>query len=231
MKPYPLVDFHCDVLSKLLEDESLSFNNDPAGKLDVTYERLTQAGALIQAFAIYIPERMERGLRPVLRSVDLFYRCILSHPEIKLIRSPQDVQEIGQSGKLGALLTLEGLDGLQEDFSALRILFHLGVRSVGLTWNHANWAADGVMEPRQGGLTAKGRRLIRLCNELGMLLDVSHLTDKGFWELADLSTKPFIASHSNSRSICDHPRNLTDEQIRRLLPWTEGSELHLCRGL
>ncbi len=149
MKPYPLVDFHCDVLSKLLEDESLSFNNDPAGKLDVTYERLTQAGALIQAFAIYIPERMERGLRPVLRSVDLFYRCILSHPEIKLIRSPQDVQEIGQSGKLGALLTLEGLDGLQEDFSALRILFHLGVRSVGLTWNHANWAADGVMEPRQ----------------------------------------------------------------------------------
>ncbi|MBJ6364115.1 dipeptidase [Paenibacillus sp. GCM10012307] len=217
MKHDPLVDFHCDVLSKLLGDESLSFDNDPTGKLDVTYERLAQAGGCIQAFAIYIPEHMERGLRPVLRSVDLFYRSILSHPGIKLICSARDINEAQQAGRIGALLTLEGVDGLQEDFSALRVLFHLGVRSIGLTWNHANWAADGVLEPRQGGLTGKGRRLVKLCNELGILLDVSHLTDKGFWELADLSSKPFIASHSNSRAICDHPRNLTDDQIRAII--------------
>ncbi|WP_270170511.1 dipeptidase [Paenibacillus sp. SYP-B4298] len=217
MNRYPVIDFHCDVLCKLLGRNDLQFANDPTGTLDVTFERLNEADAWLQAFAIYIPERMERGVLPVLRSVDLMYRSVLSHPGMQLVRTAADLRQARSRGKIGALLTLEGVDGLQEDFSVLRVLFQLGVRSVGLTWNHANWAADGVMEPRQGGLTAKGRRLVRLCNELGMLLDVSHLTDRGFWELADASERPFIASHSNARSVCDHPRNLTDEQIRAII--------------
>lgn len=217
MNSYPVADFHCDVLSKLLERDDLSFANDPTGTLDVTYERLTAAEACLQAFAIYIPERMERGVMPVLRSVDLMYRSVLSHPGMRLIRTAADLKRARNEGKIGALLTLEGVDGLQQDFAVLRVLFQLGVRSVGLTWNHANWAADGVMEPRQGGLTAKGKKLVKLCNEFGMLLDVSHLTDRAFWELADLSEQPFIASHSNARSVCDHPRNLNDEQIRAII--------------
>ncbi|KAF9124260.1 hypothetical protein BGX30_001029 [Mortierella sp. GBA39] len=91
-----------------------------------------------------------------------------------------------------------------------------GVRFLGITWNHANWAADGVMEKRKGGFTEKGKQLIELCNETGLLLDVSHLSEAGFWELAERSKRPFIASHSNAKTVCPHARNLNDEQIRAI---------------
>ncbi|GGG11754.1 dipeptidase [Paenibacillus abyssi] len=214
---YKIADFHCDVLSKMLVDDSIDFGQADSDRLDVTYARLIKAQAVLQTFAIYIPEQMELGMRPILRSIDLFYRKVLNYPRMKLVRSAGDLELSLQHGQIGALLSLEGVGGLMEDLTNLRILFYLGVRALGLTWNHANWAADGVMEPRQGGLTRKGRSLVRNCNEMGILLDVSHLTDRGFWELVDESEAPFIASHSNARSICDHPRNLTDEQIRAII--------------
>jgi len=99
----------------------------------------------------------------------------------------------------------------------LRLLFHLGLRAIGLTWNHANWAADGVLEPRQGGLTAKGRKLVEECERLGIIVDVSHLSERGFWEMADRAERSFIASHSNAQALCPHPRNLTDDQIKALI--------------
>ncbi len=96
-------------------------------------------------------------------------------------------------------------------------LHRLGIRAAGLTWNHANWAADGAMEPRGGGLTIKGRRFVEECENLDILLDVSHLSERAFWEVAELSQRPVIASHSNARAICDHPSNLTDAQIEKLI--------------
>ncbi|XEC97185.1 dipeptidase [Paenibacillus tarimensis] len=212
-----VVDFHCDVLSKLLTDETLDFAKGGNGRLDVTYERLSRAGSLLQTFAIYIPERMENNMRSLLRSVDLMVTKVLSIQGMTLIRSASDLKESLKKGNIGALLSLEGADGLGGDMTNLRILYYLGVRALGITWNHSNWAADGVLEPRQGGLTKKGRLLVKACNDLGILLDVSHLTDRGFWEVADLSAKPFLASHSNARTVCEHPRNLTDDQIRAMI--------------
>ncbi|AJY76640.1 dipeptidase [Paenibacillus beijingensis] len=222
MNRFGVVDFHCDVLSKLLENDKLRFAEDGpreegAKELDVTWERLRASGSLFQMFAIYIPERMGKTMTPILQSVDLFMRRIEALPGIAFVRTRCQLREALQNGKTGAMLSLEGVDGLQGDFIALRILYYLGVRALGLTWNHANWAADGVMEPRGGGLTGKGRQLVRNCNELGMMLDVSHLTDQGFWEVVELTNRPLIASHSNSRKLCPHPRNLTDDQIRTLV--------------
>ncbi|MBB3109471.1 membrane dipeptidase [Paenibacillus phyllosphaerae] len=210
-------DFHCDVLMKLLEDESRSFTNEERTELDVTLPKLRQGGSVLQTFAIYIPERMEKSMMPILQSIDLFQRKILTSPSLKWIRTRQDVNQLNGSGSIGALLSLEGADGLQGELSMLRILYQLGVRAVGLTWNRANWGADGVLENRQGGLTGKGREFVAECNRLGMLLDVSHLSDKAFWDMVDITNKPLIASHSNARTICDHPRNLTDDQIRALI--------------
>ncbi|WP_274651475.1 dipeptidase [Paenibacillus humicola] len=210
-------DFHCDVIWKLLEDETLSFRDETSGKLDVTLPRLRQADAVLQTFAIYVPERMERTMTPILRSIDLFYRKVLTAPGMKLVRTSGDIGEIGKSGTVGALLSLEGADGLQGDLAMLRILFRLGVRAAGLTWNHANWGADGALEPRQGGLTKTGKAFVKECNNLGILLDVSHLSERSFWDMADTTAKPLIASHSNARAVCDHPRNLTDDQIKALI--------------
>ncbi|MGO4543954.1 dipeptidase [Paenibacillus sp. 2TAB23] len=212
-----VVDFHCDVLCKLLLDEHLTFQDSKPGSLDVTYERLKAAGTVLQTFAIYIPESLNGRLEPILESVDRFYQQVLACKEMMLVRSAQDLELCLKTGKIGALLSLEGVDGLQGQISMLRILHQLGIRAAGLTWNHANWAADGAMEPRGGGLTAAGRRFVEECNELDIMVDVSHLSERAFWDVAELSQKPFLASHSNARAICDHPRNLNDRQITEII--------------
>lgn len=211
------LDLHCDVLSKLLTGRATAFSGSGSERLDVTYEKLTAADACLQTFAVYLPEETPCTFSSVLESVDLFYRHIVPRSDVAFIRTAAQLRTAVDAGRLCALLSLEGADGLQGDFAALRILYHLGVRALGFTWNYANWAADGVMEPRGAGLTRQGRKLVRACNELGMLIDVSHLSEKGFWEVADLTDTPVIASHSNAKSVCDHPRNLSDEQIRAII--------------
>jgi membrane dipeptidase len=211
-----IFDAHCDVLSKLLENPCLDFLNEEK-LLDVTLERMNESGISVQNFAIYLPERFPKEFRYVLECVDLFHQRILSHQQMYFIKSKNDLQLAAEGNRIGALLSLEGVDALQGDLTYVRTLFYLGVRSMGITWNHANWAADGVMEPRKSGFTAKGRSLIAECNRLGMILDVSHLSEKGFFELIELSDKPFIASHSNANQICTHLRNLQDEQITAII--------------
>ncbi|MFC4775315.1 dipeptidase [Paenibacillus sp. GCM10023252] len=212
-----IADFHCDVLYKLLQNDRLSFSNPTAGGLDVTYERLEQSGASLQTFAIYIPSKMDRGMVPILESIDLFHRHVLSCPRMKFVRNKTELQEAQSAGQIAALLSLEGVDGLQGSMAMLRILHQLGIRAAGLTWNHANWAADGVMEARGGGLTNRGKQMVEQCHTLGILLDVSHLSERGFWEMADLTHQPLIASHSNAKSVCPHPRNLTDQQLKAII--------------
>ncbi|MBD2870661.1 dipeptidase [Paenibacillus arenilitoris] len=212
-----IVDFHCDVLCKLLLDDKLTFHGGKPGTLDVTYERLKSAGVALQTFAVYIPASMNGRLEPILESLDRFHQSVLSCEDMRWVRTSADLESCLNDGKIGALLSLEGVDGLQGNLSLLRIMHQLGIRAAGLTWNHANWAADGAMEARGAGLTAKGRAFVEECNHLGILVDVSHLSERAFWDVAELSTKPIIASHSNSRSVCDHPRNLTDEQIKRII--------------
>ncbi|MCZ4142781.1 dipeptidase, partial [Escherichia coli] len=152
----------------------------------------------------------------------------------------EQVADVGKRENPWGLLTLEGVDGLEGNLFYLQLCYEMGIRIVGLTWNYANWAADGVMEQRGAGLTEKGKALVGRCNEIGMLLDVSHLTEKGFWELTELSERPFIASHSNSYEVCPHVRNLKDDQIRAIVarngrvgltfvPWfvKQADEVHM----
>lgn len=213
---YPIVDFHCDVLWKLLKHEEHSFDDHSESHIDVTPGRLEASQAILQTFAVYASPRMT-GPNAIWSSVDHFYEKVLSNPRMHLVREAADIDHAISNGLTGALLSLEGVDGLQGDFAMLRLLYRLGLRAVGLTWNHANWAADGVLEPRQGGLTAKGGQFVDECERLGIILDVSHLTERGFWELADRVKRPFIASHSNAKALCSHARNLSDDQIKALI--------------
>ena len=209
-------DLHCDVLAKLLTGEAASFDGPGSEGLDVTHEGLTASGAVLQTFAVWLPKRVPQTFLSVAAAVDLFFRRVLSRPNMTLVRSPADLAACAP-GRPGALLALEGAEGLEGSISALHLLHRLGLRMLGLTWNDANWAADGIMEPRGGGLTRAGRELVRACNELGIIVDVSHLSERAFWDTIEQSARPVVASHSNVRSVCAHPRNLADDQIRAII--------------
>lgn len=209
-------DLHCDVICKMLLHPGLSLLS-PDDRLDVQVSRLKEGGVSLQVFALYIPDSLPAEPETAFRAAELYMSGVLSHPDIMAVTSSADLDRASGSGKIGALLSLEGVDGLQGSFWALRLLHRLGLRLLGPTWNHANWACDGAMEPRGGGLTQAGKKLVEECESLGILLDASHLSDRGFWDLADMASRPFFASHSNVRSLTPQQRNLTDEQIRALI--------------
>lgn len=219
-----IFDGHCDVLWKMWESyqtgtHPISFYGKQVD-LEANFENMRKADVRLQAFAIYLPEKIKGSQRfsTALSMVDLFYEKIIQDQSYMVpIQSARDLENLETSGKRGGLLTLEGADALEGSIEYLRILYRLGVRSLGLTWNYRNEAADGCGEKKPAGLSRFGRELISEANRLGIVLDVSHLGEASFWETVELSEQPIIASHSNCRALCDHPRNLTDDQIRMLI--------------
>ncbi|WP_440831675.1 dipeptidase [Paenibacillus sp. 22594] len=211
-----VADFHCDVLSKLQAFPDIDFTKD--SRLDVTLERLQAGGVELQIFAIYLSALREKAsFERILGQIESFRAQVATPGGLQWLRWKEETTEVTDGPRGWGMLSLEGVDGLEGNLFYAQLCFELGVRFMGLTWNYANWAADGVLEQRNGGFTEQGRRLIEWCNKSGMLLDVSHLAPAGFWELAERSARPFIASHSNAAAVCGHPRNLSDEQIQALV--------------
>lgn len=215
-----IIDAHCDAVYKLQQRRDCSFmHREP--DLHVSEPSLREAGIAVQCFAVFLGGAAEASsFDKALEAVDIYERRIVEPAGLVRILTRDDLNRVLRHGERGAILTLEGADCIQAKPERLHTLFRLGVRMIGLTWNHANWAADGVMEPRGGGLTAAGRSMVEECLSLGMLVDVSHLSDAAFSDVAELAAgrrAPLLASHSNSRVLCDHPRNLTDDQIRTLI--------------
>ncbi|AXM90460.1 membrane dipeptidase [Anoxybacillus ayderensis] len=210
-----IFDAHCDVLYQLFCDQDVSFER--SSSLHVTYDGLKQAGVTVQGFAIYIPKhvRPESRFFVALEMIDDFYEKIVSQPNMKVVRSKKEIDQL-QPNEIGAMLTLEGCEAIGESLTQLRTLLRLGVRSVGLTWNDANMVADGALEQRGGGLTKFGKEVVQLLNEQQCWTDVSHLSERAFWDVMELAQYP-IASHSNAYTLCPHPRNLRDDQIQALI--------------
>ncbi|MBY6267016.1 dipeptidase [Parageobacillus thermoglucosidasius] len=211
-----IFDAHCDALMKLWMDQSLSFQNGQ--HLHVTFPALAEAKVKVQCFAIYIPENVPEEARftVALEMIDIFFERIINRfPLIKFIRSKRDIDAL-EENEIGAMLTLEGCDAIGTSLVKLKTLLRLGVSSVGLTWNWANAVADGAWEQRGAGLTEFGRQVVRHLNEAKRWVDVSHLSEKAFWDVLEIAQFP-IASHSNTYRFCPHPRNLRDEQIHALI--------------
>ncbi|MGE5673014.1 MAG: dipeptidase, partial [Mycobacterium leprae] len=132
-------------------------------------------------------------------------------------RSAADIRQAHAEGGLAVLINIEGAEGIQGSLALLRNYYRLGVRMMGLVWNHRNEVADGAMEERSGGrLTQFGRSVIEEMNRLGMLIDLAHITAPGFYDVLELSADPVLFTHGNCRALFDHPRNLTDDQIKAL---------------
>lgn len=131
-----------------------------------------------------------------------------------LCRTAEDAETAVQAGKTAAFLSIEGAEALDCDAGRLDEAYERGVRMISLVWNIENPLTGSCMTGT--GLTARGKEFFRRAQRLGMIVDVSHLSDRGFWDMAELAEKPLVASHSNSRALCAHPRNLTDEQFRAI---------------
>ncbi|MBM7619060.1 membrane dipeptidase [Bacillus tianshenii] len=211
-----IFDAHCDTVFRMWEEPHLSFKDSP--ELHVTWDGLKKTGARVQCFAIYIPEKVREESRfdVALEMIDIFYRKVLQRfPKMKLVTSKREMMQL-KDDEVGAILTLEGCDAIGKSLERLRTLFRLGVSSVGLTWNYANAVADGILEDRGAGLSSFGKEVVKENNDHFIWTDVSHLSERGFWEVLELG-QYVIASHSNCKTICPNPRNLTDEQIMALI--------------
>ena len=186
----------------------------------VDLPRLLEGGIDLQVFAVYIqPEyKIERALHRTVQLIDWFYKELDAHRDkMMLFTKVNDVHEAEKQGKVAAMLSIEGGEAVEADLGILRMLHRLGVRAITLTWNERNQIADGAAEGRtKGGLTNFGVELVKEMNRIGMIIDVSHISDAGFFDVIDTTKSPIIASHSNCRALCNHRRNLTDDMIRLL---------------
>lgn len=220
------IDLHCDTLSILaLSDEEISLKSND--KTSVDFERLKKGNALAQFFAIYLPseatyEKLKKEPMDddeyILKSVKILKEAIEENPDlIAMAYNAEDIKRNKAEGKMSAILTIEDGRSIEGKLEKIKQYYDLGVRLITLTWNHENslgYPNSKDPEIMKKGLKAFGIEAIEYMNDLGIIVDVSHLSDGGFYDVARVSKRPFIASHSNARAISPHQRNLTDEMIK-----------------
>lgn len=211
-------DGHCDTILEVINHKRSLGSRTLAGHLDIP--RMKEGGVDVQFFAVFIEDiyKPDRSLKRTLQLIDCFYKEVeKNQDDISLVTNYNQIEEVNRAGKIAAILSIEGGEALEGDLGVLRVLYRLGVRLLTLTWNQRNQIADGIGESRTGGgLTEFGLKVIEEMNRLGMIIDVSHLSETGFWDVIKRSKAPIVASHSNCYNLCPHPRNLKDEQIKAL---------------
>ncbi|MEG6570522.1 dipeptidase [Thermoanaerobacterium thermosaccharolyticum] len=211
-----IVDFHCDTLYLIQKDNRDITKKNDKGHIDLV--RLEEGMVHLQVFATFIePEYVRKdAATKTLKMIDKLYQLMEKTDKIKLILSGKDVEEAKNESKIGALLSIEGGEALEGDLALLRMFYKLGVRAMTLTWSLRNDLGDGILGSSDYGLTSFGKDVIKEMNRLGMIVDVSHLNERGFWDAINICEKPLIASHSDCKALCRHPRNLSDEQIKAI---------------
>ncbi len=213
-----VIDGHCDSIGQQLDGARWLGERSEEGHIDLP--RLRAGGVDAQFFACFVPVPFQRhgAVTHALARLDQLHLLAERHPnELVIARSAADIRQAKVDGKIAAIAGLEGAEALDAELGVLRQFYRLGIRNMGMAWNHRNAACDGVAESRTGGgLTEFGVQVVQECNRLGIMVDVSHLSPAGIADVLTISDDPIIASHSNARALCDHPRNLTDEQIKAI---------------
>ena len=209
-------DLHCDTMTECtLRHAQLSRNS-----LFVSLERAAAFRPWVQVFAAWMPDSA-RG-EEAMRRFDTVYATFRGEMEsnaasIRFCRGGADLKSAAEEGKNAAFLSIEGGAALNGDIGRLYNVYEKGVRLITLTWNGPCELGDGCMAEHAGGLTEFGREAVRAMEKLGMVIDVSHLSTQGFYDVAQETKAPFVASHSNAKAVCTHPRNLEDWQLREII--------------
>ncbi|MDF2531642.1 MAG: dipeptidase family protein [Clostridia bacterium] len=213
-----LIDLHCDTILEC----HLSGGKRELYKSDlcVDIEKMKEAGSLAQIFALYVDMKgAEKPMQNCMDMLDLFYNELDKNKDtVAFAACYEDIEKNKREGKMSALLSIEEGAAINGSIANLRNFYRLGVRLMTLLWNYPNQIGfpNFQFEHKDKGLTEFGMEVVAEMNRLGMIIDVSHLSDGGFYDVARLSHKPFVASHSNARACTMHERNLTDDMIKIL---------------
>lgn len=217
------IDLHCDTLMKVAK----SGNLDENGKSHVSLKGLQEGGVALQCFADFVPTGMfPKWIRKPATNMMFngFYknyqRMMAYHADTLFpVLTKADLDKAGKDGKIGVLLTIEDGGVLGDKLENVKKYYDKGVRLVTLTWNHPNaigYPNSDDPELMNKGLADFGKEVVKEMERLGMVVDISHVSDGVFYDVAKMATKPFMASHSNARAVCGHRRNMTDDMIRTL---------------
>jgi len=223
-----VVDTHNDFISKAI-DRKVMFEADLRGKTHSDLARMKQGGIDVQVFSIFCDETYGPGKAYAManREMDSLYEYVKRNPgKMMLVTNPTELKQAVKAGKLASMMGVEGGHMIEDKFENLDALYARGARYMTLTWNNSTWWASSAMdetkwkkegklpELRKPGLNDFGKAIVRRMNELGMIVDISHVGEQTFWDAIHTTTKPVIASHSCAWSLCPVFRNLKDDQIK-----------------
>jgi membrane dipeptidase len=216
VSPWPWVDTHADSLGDVVAGRR-RLGETSGGQWDIVRMRATGQRLVFWSCWVEPAYKPAGALARLVAYLDAAYGELERNPSLTLVQNASSLDAAWRDPVGGVVLAVEGAEAVGTDPAVLRILWRLGVRALSLTWNERNLLADGAAEdPGGSGLSRAGRRVVAEMNRLGMVVDVSHLAEAGFWDVLALSTRPPLASHSNCRALAGHPRNLSDAQIRAL---------------
>jgi membrane dipeptidase len=236
-----VVDTHNDAIENLMAREASGTRDfqlrrtlgerSDEGQVDIPRIREGGVNCLIFAMCATGPGYRGRRLKTYLQMIDVFHAEVAKNAEtIALATTHQEVLDVVAGGRIAALLAIEGGEALEGDIGVLRMLYRLGVRVLTLTHFPRNELGDGSRDDAGSHLTAFGVEVVEEMTRLGMIIDISHLNERGFWDVMERTTRPIIASHSNCKALCNHHRNLTDAQIEALAATGGVINLSYCGG-
>jgi len=215
-----VIDTHNDITTPMTNDD-YDLGGAPPVPYRTSIERMKQGGMTAEFFSLYVkPFYVTKGgaARRTLDMIDSVYRAVERHPnDLMFVTTAADIRKAKKQGKIACLMGIEGGHAIENSLATLREFHRLGVRYITLTWNNTNdWADAGRDEKRHNGLSDFGKEVVREMNRLGMLIDVSHVSDKTMSDALDVSKAPVIASHSSARALTNQPRNIPDDLLLRI---------------
>ena len=230
---FPVFDFHCDTALVLLGDDRNQAGSLRKNSGHIDLERAGKLGGYAQCFACFTTDLPEilKGISPIVlfeRELATIQREMDKNSDmISIVYSTEEIEENRVAGKMSAILTLEGTAGIDYNPALLEDLWAIGFRVSSLGWNERNPLTGSNVTG--GGLTDLGREYVKEAQRLGMRVDVSHISDEGFWDIMKITNAPILATHSNSRAIFDHSRNITDDMFRAIRETGGVAGYNTCR--
>ena len=230
---FPVFDFHCDTALVLLGDDRNQAGSLRKNSGHIDLERAGKLGGYAQCFACFTTDLPEilKGISPIVlfeRELATIQREMDKNSDmISIVYSTEEIEENRAAGKMSAILTLEGTAGIDYNPALLEDLWAIGFRVSSLGWNERNPLTGSNVTG--GGLTELGREYVKEAQRLGMRVDVSHISDEGFWDIMKITNAPIIATHSNSRAVYHHSRNITDDMFRAICETQGVAGYNTCR--
>lgn len=205
-------DAHCDTVDRLMTGKSELGIRQSTGHIDIY--KMIDGGVDVQVFACCV---YDQGMRLIEEKISVLHKQFSKYSSfIKLAKKLSDVNQADKDGKLSGIFAIEGGRAIENKIENLKKFYDLGVRLMTINWKSTDWSDASQQEAKHNGLTNFGKEVIKEMNKLGMMIDISHSSDKTVMDVLKISDDPVIASHSNAKALCDHPRNLNDQLIKEI---------------